>query len=73
MKVSIEEIRDTIEKLEELVAEMEIKGKTEVPTESNTYFCNGQYISFGRNGFLDLESSIEFIISNTKEDSEENW
>lgn len=70
MKVSIEEIRDTIEKLEELVAEMEIKGKTEIPTESNTYFCNGQYISYGRNGFLDLETSIEFIISNNENEED---
>ena len=68
MKVSIDEIRETIEKLEELVAEMEIKGKTEIPTESNTYFCNGQYISYGRNGFLDLETSIEKLISNNNEE-----
>lgn len=61
MKVSIEEIKETIEKLEELVAEMEVKNKDEIETESNTYFCNGQFISYGSNGYLDIDQAIESL------------
>lgn len=61
MKVSIEDIKQTIKKLEDLVAEMECNDLTEVETEGNTYWCGSNYISFGRNGFLDIESALEKI------------
>ena len=69
MRVNIETIKETIERLEELVAEMEVKGKTEIRTEGNTYFCGPNFISYGSNGFLDIDNAIESLYSN--EETEE--
>ena len=54
MKISIEELRILIDNLELAIEDAERHGMTEFRTESNTYFCNGEFISFGRNGYLDL-------------------
>ena len=69
MKVNIEEIKNTIERLEEIVAEMECKGIDELQTEGNTYWCGSNFISYGYNGYLDLDSALEKIWNN--EESEE--
>lgn len=69
MKVNIEEIKNTIERLEEIVAEMECNGIDELQTEGNTYWCGSNFISYGYNGYLDLDSALEKIWNN--EESEE--
>ena len=61
MRISIDNIKETIAKLEEIVAEMEDKGLNEVRTEGNTYFCGSNFISYGYDGFLDLDSTIEHL------------
>lgn len=71
MKVNIEEIKNTIERLEEIVAEMECRGIDELQTEGNTYWCGNNFISYGYNGYLDLDSALEKIWNSDKEDEED--
>lgn len=68
MKISIEDIKQTITKLQEIVAEMELNDKTDISTESNTYWCGANFISYGRNGFLDLDSAIDKIYESEEDE-----
>lgn len=68
MRVSKIDIERTIEKLEELLAEMEAHNQEEVETESNTYYCGSEFISYGRNGYLDIDQAIENIYNQENTD-----
>lgn len=70
MKVSIEDIKGTINKLEEIVAEMECNSIEELSTEGNTYWCGSNFISYGYNGYLDLDSVLEKIWNNDESEEE---
>lgn len=63
-KYKIEELRD---KLDELLCEMENADIDEVATTSNTYGLY-KFISFGVNGYLDLDKDIHDLIKGDDED-----
>lgn len=65
MKVSKREIEEVINKLEYLLEMMEDVGADEANTSCNTYGMY-KFISFGNNGYLDL-NNLEDVID-TEED-----
>ena len=61
MTVSIRKIQQIIDKLQEIVDEAEYRKVTEVNTNCNTYGLN-EFVSFGYDGFLDLNADIDELI-----------
>lgn len=58
MRISKREIERLIEDLQDIVAVMEEQQKEEIETSCNTYRMTN-FISFGRNGYLNLENAID--------------
>lgn len=59
MKVTKKDLENLIENLQELVSVMEDLEADEVQTACNTYGLNNNFISFGYNGYLDIERAKE--------------
>ena len=63
MKVNKNDILNVIEKLQNLVEEMECNEIEEVSTSCNTYGLY-EFISFGRNGYLTLNQDELYDLCN---------
>lgn len=59
MKITKKNLEKLIEDLQDLVSLMEDKEVEEVNTSCNTYGLSNNFISFGYNGYLDVEQAIE--------------
>ena len=63
MKINKNDILDVIEKLQNLVEEMEANELEEVSTNCNTYGLY-EFISFGSNGYLTLDQDELYELCN---------
>lgn len=62
MKITKKDIEEVIEKLEGYVAEMEDRDIDTVETRCNTYGMYNNFISFGRDGYLELVEDFNDLI-----------
>lgn len=67
MKVSKKDIERLIEDLQDLLCIMEEVEADEVRTNCNTYGLNSNFISFGYQGYLDIERAKEDLYDNDDE------
>lgn len=63
MKITKKDIEDVIEKLESYVAEMEDRNIDIVKTSCNTYGMYYNFISFGRDGYLELVEDFNDLLN----------
>lgn len=67
MTVSIDEINELIDKLCDVVKLAEENGVSEIETSPNTYRMRN-FISFGSNGYLDIDRDPEDIVPEEESD-----
>ena len=67
MKAPIYRIRQTIERLQEIVDEAKARNIDEVETCSNTYGLD-EFVSFGPYGFLDLNADVDDVLEDDNDE-----